>query len=901
MRKIIILVLFVIALVFAQDKPSNYFAGSSSARGQQQEVASFAVWNTTSNSWMNVLPPTTNGPVFGIVAIGNGLLAYGDFTAVNGNDAAGLAYYDGKVWCSPEGVGLFQYDQNVVTTQFNNTPTAKSSAFAATVIGNDVYLLGTFDQVGLIRDGVAGFVKLTWSTGGIFTINKVGTQGYYQVINNQPCTFCPQSTQPTSGVKLLSYTANSNTYFVLQVGTTGDLFQWQVDTPNWVRITNSNGARNITGNVRDFDINNGIIYVVGNFQNLNDPSTANQYLHIASSSNQGASFGPVATPNPLPVENFGDLGVVNNATTFLPALTGSGLFSIAVESATSIYVAGGWRVTERNLTIDNLAGQLQTRVIRISGSTYSLVSERFAGSSLTPQINKLIFNNGVLYAFGDFTSYRQVVPTPGSRFGVRFTEVYRNAAKLVNGQWSPAFGGYLTTDFNGDASPSATDIRVAVSGNLFYFAATPFLSSYGVLSGSVFAYGGDKNANRNNRWNAVLQNQRFASASNYAGGISAEGNVYSLHVTKKNDALIIGGMFDWIGSQRIGGIAAYNPVSDTVQQIGGGIYQANNNFQYYGDNTYNNRVGGKVYDIEEWNDRLIIGGLFNRNNSGNCVSNIAWNKFRVAGAGWEAIDGGCDGQINDLLVVGNILYITGTFKFCGLNPSGYNGGLYRGSIPTNGIARIDLSDNKASWRNLGVGLAGTGTSLAWRGGDLFVGGTFTNAGGRIASTGIARWRGNHWENVVAKCRGYCDRAVDVLPYIGVNPSQTADERKPVRCLNLRNYGGRIYCIDNGLNVLAWFDSNTWHQGGAINIASTGFQNSLISRNGTNGALINVYATYTNGGANGANFATFDSNNLQYTPSHGGFSVSPSAMADGSFLRPSFILATFIVLIFAYLF
>eukprot|EP01091_Cochliopodium_minus_P019075 TRINITY_DN78_c0_g1_i2.p1 TRINITY_DN78_c0_g1~~TRINITY_DN78_c0_g1_i2.p1 ORF type:complete len:890 (-),score=255.66 TRINITY_DN78_c0_g1_i2:44-2713(-) len=886
MRKIIILVLFVIALVFAQDKPSNYFAGSSSARGQQQQVANFAVWNTTSNSWMNVLPPRVSGGsgsgISGIVAVGNGLLAYGDFTAVNGNDAAGLAYYDGKVWCSPEGVGLFQYDQNVVTTQFNNTPTAKSSAFAATVIGNDVYLLGTFDQVGLIRDGVAGFVKLTWSTGGIFTINKVGTQGYYQVINNQPCTFCPQSTQPTSGVKLLSYTANSNTYFVLQVGTTGDLFQWQVDTPNWVRITNSNGARNITGNVRDFDINNGIIYVVGNFQNLNDPSTANQYLHIASSSNQGASFGPVATPNPLPVENFGDLGVVNNATTFLPALTGSGLFSIAVESATSIYVAGGWRVTERNLTIDNLAGQLQTRVIRITGSTFSLLSERFAGNSLTPQINKLIFNNGVLYAFGSFTRYRQVVPTPGSRFGVRFTDVYRNAAQYVNNIWSPAFGGYLTTDFNGDSSPSVSDIRVAVSGNLFYFASVGvgnnFLSSYGVLSGSVFAYGGDKNLRKNNRWNAVLQNQRFVSASDYVGGISTEGSVYSLHVTKKNDALIIGGMFDWIGSQRIGGIAAYNPVSDTVQQIGGGIYQANNNFQYYGDNTYNNRVGGKVYDISEWKDRLIIGGQFNRNNSGNCVSNIAWNKFRVAGAGWEAIDGGCDGQINDLLVVGNILYITGTFKFCGLNPSGYNGGLYRGSIPTSGVARIDLSDNKASWRNLGVGLAGTGTSLAWRGGDLFVAGSFASAGGRIATSNIARWRGDHWLDVVAKCRGACDRSVDVLPYILQATTPSAGVRKPAGCSKLRNIGGRIYCIDDNFQTLSWFDSNTWHQAGTFAVVATNFQNSLISVNQTNKAYIIVPSTSSDG-ANGANYAAFDTKNNEYTPSNGGFSAPANALAD----------------------
>jgi len=338
-----------------------------------------------------------------------------------------------------------------------------------------------------------------------------------------------------------------------------------------------------------------------------------------------------------------------------------------------------------------------------------------------------------------------------------------------------------------------------------------------------------------------------------------------------------------------------------VQQIGGGIYQNNQVINYYGDNSYNNRIGGAVYDIEEWNNKLIIGGAFNRNNSGSCVSNIAWNNFRVSGAGWMAIDGGCDNNVNDLLVVGNILYITGSFLFCGLNPAGYNGGLYRGSIPTSKIARIDLGDNNRSWRNLGVGLSGgDGNALAWRGGVLYVGGAFTSAGGRIQTGGIARWRSDHWEDVVAKCRGNCDRAVNVLPYIGTLESPASVTRKPGNCPQLRNFGGRIYCIDTGLGRLAWFDANTWYQAADFAITTTGgIQNSVISRNATQSNLINV-PSVSSDGANGANFASFDATNNQYAPSSGGFSITPNAMAAGSFIYPSMILAS-IVLILSFIF
>ena len=859
----------------------------------------------SSSSWVNVIPPNVGGgSVSGIVAVGTGLLAFGDFTSIGNRAAAGLAYYEGAGWCAPEGVGLFTYTQKQFHTLFNNTPTATSSAFAATVDGNDVYLLGLFNQVGLIRDGVGGMVKLTWSAGGIFTIGQVGTNGYNQMVTGIACLDCPRTTQPTAGGvnKLMSYTVNTDRYFVFQDSNPGNLYQWLVGSPRWNVITDQNTARNITSQVRDFDINNGVIYVVGEFYNLLDPVATNQYMHIASSSNQGLTW--VQATSGLTVANFGNLPqVVNSDGTSFPALTGSGFTAIAVESATSIYVAGGYRITSRNISAENLAGQLQTVVVHITGNTFS-VSQRFAGSSFGPAPNfagptiyKLLWANNALYAFGDFLSYRQVVPF-NERFGTRFTDVYKGAARMQNNEWSPAFGGFLTSSYSGDSSPSS--VMTAFNSQMMFFYGT-FSSTYELLSGGLFAYGGNKEFRLNNRWNNILQNQRFVSASPYNNGIGQDGNIYALHITKRNDLLIVGGAFDWIGNQRVGAIAAYDINGASIQQIGGGIYYTNEDPNYFGDSTYYNRVGGKVYDIEEWDDRLIIAGSFNRNNSGNCVSNIAWNKFRVTGAGWEAIDGGCDGKINDILLEGNILYITGTFLYCGLYPERYTGGLYRGSIPTSRIARIDLNDKNRSWRNLGVGINGEGTALAWRNGELFVGGSFTSAGGRISTAGIARWRKDHWRDVVAKCRGDCSRDVNVLPYIGTASSPASNSRKPGACSKLSNYDGRIYCIDSSASRLAYFTSDTWYRAADFTVTTaTISQNSLIIRNDTNHRYILVPSTSATG-SNGANFVAYDKNVIQFAPSHGGFSNTPTAMAEGNALVIPKLLIFVVVIIISFFF
>jgi hypothetical protein len=931
---VLLLVLCLAITVFALNKPSNYVVSApGGTRANQIQTLDFAAWNITSGDWQNVIPPNFGGTVYGVVAIGNGLLAYGSITSINGNPAAGLAYYDGNVWAAPEGVGLFSFSSNPYNTSFSyydNIPASTGTAYGAVVNGNTVYLYGYFDQVGLCRTGVAGLVALNWAAPGIFTVSQIGN-GYYRSLNtvpaSSPCSFCPADTQPGPGArnKFRTYSNGGNQYFVFQpdslaLAGTGDVWVYQVNGGLWVQVTYGNNALNITGQVADYHVTtDGLqpaLYVVGKFQRLNDPVSTNQYLHIAASSDNGGSFQSVTSA--ITVANFGDIPAVVNQTTGItisPALTGTGFTAIQIpnNNRACIYVAGGYRNNGRTSSVA-YANEMQTVVMSVTPSSVSFISARFGVNSPSPAtvlnvpnptIYQLKAAGNNLYVFGNFQYYNQYIPegSTGERFAVRYTDVYRGAAviSLSSNTVSPAFGGFITAADSDsiNAIPNAGSIfdDVSTSNNIYYFASGPnsavrIGATYGLLSSGILAYGGDSVNNANNRWNTVFKNQRivvpsftasqsFGAPYPYAALPSgADGSVFALHITLAQDALIFGGRFDFIGTNRVGGIGFYNPDIGTFGTVGGGLYRYNNVPYYQSDNIYNNRVGGAVADITEWNGYLIAAGIFNRNNSGNALSNIAKIAFRVGGAGWIPIDGGCDNIVQDVLIQGNLLYATGKFSYCGLNSAGYTqtNGLNNGRNPTSGIAVIDLSLDPSvqSWRPLGIGLqGGAGLAMAFYNGKLYVGGTFSSAGGVIASDGIASWDGNQWTSVVANCLGPCDRAVNVLPY-NYDPSSqtpTAAERKPARCVALTATNGNLYCVDAGLAALAWWDGSLWHQAGTFIPSGAFIQNNIISNNGSNTGSVLLAGSSSQNSAGGYHYYSYNTGSNNYEPTFTGFSNS----------------------------
>jgi len=96
------------------------------------------------------------------------------------------------------------------------------------------------------------------------------------------------------------------------------------------------------------------------------------------------------------------------------------------------------------------------------------------------------------------------------------------------------------------------------------------------------------------------------------------------------------------------------------------------------------------------------------------------------GSSWSALDPGMDSEVYALAVSGSDLYVGGRFTTAG-----------------NAAANYIAKWNGSSWSTLGSGLSGppeiwvSVSALAVSGSDLYVGGAFTTAGGKV-SANIAR-------------------------------------------------------------------------------------------------------------------------------------------------------------------
>jgi hypothetical protein len=181
---------------------------------------------------------------------------------------------------------------------------------------------------------------------------------------------------------------------------------------------------------------------------------------------------------------------------------------------------------------------------------------------------------------------------------------------------------------------------------------------------------------------------------------------------------------------------------------------------------------GDVNALALWNGQLVAGGSFH-NVGGVSASRIA----RWDGGQWHAFGSGLSSTVQALTVLDGELYAAGSFATSGgtiLNnvarwdgsqwqPLGegvgaivYALGHYQGELIAGGwfttaggaaaerIARFDGS----AWHPLGAGLTGGSivygvSALLEVGGDLYVGGDFSEAGG-LPANGLAVWNGAAW-------------------------------------------------------------------------------------------------------------------------------------------------------------
>src|SRR5204863_7789618 len=153
--------------------------------------------------------------------------------------------------------------------------------------------------------------------------------------------------------------------------------------------------------------------------------------------------------------------------------------------------------------------------------------------------------------------------------------------------------------------------------------------------------------------------------------------------------------------------------------------------------------------------------------------------------------------VESIKIVGTNIFVGGAFTT--------NGG-----VAVNGIARWDRSSS--SWKAYGTGITGGSIPLVdaieYDGTDLFIGGSFTTAGG-VNATNVARWNGSAWQ---AMGNGFSGGIYTLLKFKGYLYA-----------------GGAFTNVSLGIFNLAKWDGTSWS---AVGTGADRPVRSLIS-DGTN--------------------------------------------------------------------
>ena len=273
----------------------------------------------------------------------------------------------------------------------------------------------------------------------------------------------------------------------------------------------------------------------------------------------------------------------------------------------------------------------------------------------------------------------------GGSFSEAGGELVGNVARWDGSEWHPLLsGGQNGVNFGVRTLAAADD---------------------GVYVGGVFTLAGGQTANRVARWDGSQWDTLVI------GGQSGVNNGVSALAVSDND-VYVGGEFSEAGGERANRVARWD----------GSDWQALGNGGQKG-------VNDVVFAMAVAGDDVYVGGSFTE--AGEPANRVA----RWDGTGWHTLgSGGQDGvsgvasaSVKALDVSGGDVYVGGAF-----------------SQPGSGIARWDGSE----WHPLGSGGqngvgGGTVFALAVASDDVYVGGAFTQAGGEPANR-IARWDGSDW-------------------------------------------------------------------------------------------------------------------------------------------------------------
>ncbi len=344
---------------------------------------------------------------------------------------------------------------------------------------------------------------------------------------------------------------------------------------------------------------------------------------------------------------------------------GSGLngavYALAVSSS-DLY-AGGVFTTATN------SGGVAINTYRIAkwnGSSWSAL-----GSGLNNIVQAIAVSGSDLYAGGGFT-------TATNSGGVALT--VNRIAKWDGSSWS-ALG----------AGMSASVITLVISGNDLYVG--------GDFTTATNSDGVAVTANRIAKWDGSSWSALGSGLNSFVTAMAVSGN-----------DLYAGGYFTTATNN--GGVSV---TVNYVAKWNGSSWSA-----------LGSGLNSVLSALAVSGSDLFAGGNFTAA-SGRAASRIAkWN-----GSSWSGLDSRLNNEVYALAVAGSDLYAGGAFTTAGGSAVNY-------------IAKW----NGSSWSALGLGMNSSVDALAVSGSDLYAGGTFTratNSGGvAVTVNGIAKWNGNSW-------------------------------------------------------------------------------------------------------------------------------------------------------------
>lgn len=211
---------------------------------------------------------------------------------------------------------------------------------------------------------------------------------------------------------------------------------------------------------------------------------------------------------------------------------------------------------------------------------------------------------------------------------------------------------------------------------------------------------------------------RYASGNYYDLGLRAT-SINALHVSGGN--LYIGGEFtDGGGNANADNFAIYDISAQTISGFA--------------------PVSGPVLAITKSGSNVYVGGAFLDAGGNTAADRIA----RWDGTSWSSAAGGIDdGQVKALETVGSYVYVGGTFSSVDSDSS------------VNSLARF--FDSGGSWAKVGstspIGLGADVRALLSQSTNLYIGGSFTDAGGNIDADNIAVYTGGTQVQAIAPGAG----------------------------------------------------------------------------------------------------------------------------------------------------